>query len=334
MNEKISREKKKKRPQKRYSRKYVSVQFKNNLKMCWRKAIELLRLCNTPASIISPFPLFAVSLFLFSRKELNINDLPVIFAGVTVSLLSSFGSNLWNHCNDINEDKAAGKRTILTQEILMHKTALLVSVLLYICSILLVYYLSMELKRPIYQYFLAWVFVTWWYSDNFILKKVTGFRLKDHYMGELITYSISGPAFTLSIWLIYSDLNATGAIFALAFFFFIISMLLLKDLKDISGDRKAGLKTFGVVFSPSQLIRYSCYLLVLYFFVMLNPISMNILGIGILVLVLPFFYFFINTFVHMYKKNWTLDRGDLKALKGIGYSVYASVIFLGLSPFF
>ncbi|HEY9207092.1 MAG TPA: UbiA family prenyltransferase [Candidatus Methanoperedens sp.] len=302
--------------------------------MCWRKASEILRLCSTPASIISPFPLFAVSLFLLSGRELNINDLPLLFAGIAVSLLSSFGSNLWNHCNDINEDKAAGKSNILTQETLMHKTALLVSTFLYICSILLVYYLSMELKRPIYLYFLAWVLVTWWYSDNFLCKRIIGFRLKDHYMGELFTYAISGPAFTLSMWLIYSDFNAAGLIIALAFLFFIISMLLLKDLKDISGDRKAGLRTFGVVFSPSQLVRYSSYLLILYFLVILNPITINLLGMGILVLALPFFYFFKNTFVHMCKKNWTLDRGDLKALKSIGYSVYASVIFLGLAHFF
>jgi len=49
--------------------------------------------------------------------------------------------------------------------------------------------------------------------------------------------------------------------------------------------------------------------------------------------VFPFVYFFKNTFIHMYKKNWNLDIGDLKAVKAIGYSVYASIIFLGLSAF-
>ncbi len=300
--------------------------------MCWRKAFELLKLCNTPASIYSPFPLFAISLFLISRKDLSFYDLPILFAGIVVSLLLTFSSNLWNHCNDLKEDKAAGKKTILTQDISIQKTALFIAVLLYACAVLFAYYLSNEFKRPIYLYSLIWVLATWWYSDNLILKKVTGFRLKDHYMGELIAYSIAWPAYTLSVWLVYSDLNSIGIIITVAFFFFNISGLLLKDLKDISGDRKAGLKTFGVVFPPSQLMQYSCYLMALYYLVILNPLTLNLFGAGILVIALPFVYFLKNTF-HIYKKNWTLDIGDLKALKGISNSVYASVIFIGLSAF-
>ncbi len=301
--------------------------------MCWRKTVELLKLCNTPASIYSPFPLFAISLFLISRKELSIYDTPILFAGIIVSLLLAFPSNLWNHCNDIKEDIAQGKKTILTQDSSMQKTALFIAVLLYACSLLFVYYLSNEFKRPIYLYSLIWAFATWWYSDNFILKKVTGLRLKDHYIGELIAYSVAMPMYTLSVWLVYSDLNSMAIIITLAIFFFSISALLLKDLKDISGDRKAGLKTFGVAFPPSQLIRYSCYLMVVYYFTLLNPLTLNSFGMGILIITLPFIYFLNNTFIHMYKKNWNLDIGDLKAIKCIGKSVYASVMFLGLSPF-
>lgn len=302
--------------------------------MYWRKTVELLKLCNTPASIISPFPLFAISLFLISRREFQILDLPILFAGITVSLFSNFASNLWNHCNDLKEDMAQGKKNILTEDIAMQKTAIFSAIMLYAFSIIFVYYLSMEFKRPIYLYFLIWILVTWWYSDNLILKKLTGFRLKEHYMGELITYGIAWPTYTLSLWLIYSDLTATGIIVSAAFFFFSISVLLLKDLKDISGDRIAGLKTFGVVFSPSQLIRYSCYLMVLYYLVILNPFTLNFFGAGILVMVLPFIYFLKNTFYHMYKKNWALEIGDLKALKSIGNSILASIIFMGLSAFF
>lgn len=299
--------------------------------MHWRDVAELLRLCNTPASIISPFPFFAISLFLLSHKELY--HLPVLLSGVTVSLLSNFASNLWNHCNDLKEDMMQGKKTILTQHIHMQKIAIFVSILLYTTSLLLVYYLSIELKRPIYLYFSIWVIVTWWYSDNLILKKITGFRLKQHYMGELVTYSIAWPMYTLSIWLIYSKLNASGIIIALAFFFFSISGLLLKDLKDISGDRIAGLKTFGVAFKPSQLIKYSCIFMLLYYIVVLSPITLNLLSTGILVMMLPFIYFLKNTFIHMYRKNWTIDIGDLKAIKAIGKSIYASIVFMGLSAF-
>lgn len=302
--------------------------------MCWRKVVELLRLCNTPASIISPLPLFAISLFLISRKDLFVFDLPLLLIGITLSLLSNFASNLWNHCNDLKEDMAQGKKTILTQDPSMQKLALFIAILFYASSLIFVYYLSIELKRPIYLYFLIWALATWWYSDNLILKKIFGFRLKEHYTGELVTYGIAWPMYTISIWQIYSDLNATGVLISVAFFFISISGLLLKDIKDISGDRKAGLRTFGVVFSPSKLIRYSCYLMIIYYLVILNPLTLKFFNTGILIVVLPFAYFLKNTFVHMHRKNWNLDIGDSKALKGIGFSIYASVMFLGVSVFF
>jgi 4-hydroxybenzoate polyprenyltransferase len=166
-----------------------------------------------------------------------------------------------------------------------------------------------------------------------ILNKLIGFRLKQHYIGELITYSIATLMYTLSIWLVYSDLNSKAIIMTIAVFFFSISGLLLKDIKDISGDKKAGLKTFGVVFPPSQLLKYSCYLLILFYFALLNPVTLKNFGPGILIILIPFIYFLINTFIHMYRKDWTLSRGDLQALKSMGNSIYASFIFIGLSVF-
>jgi len=139
------------------------------------------------------------------------------------------------------------------------------------------------------------------------------------------------PMYTLSIWLVYSDLNLKGLLITLAVFFFSISTLLLKDLKDISGDMKAGLRTFGVVFSPSHLVRYSCYFMVLFYLVLLNLITLS--SYGIIVIMIPFIYFLKNTFIPMYKKDWTLGSGDLEVLKHMGNSIYASFIFLGLSAF-
>jgi len=299
--------------------------------MCWRKTIALLKLCNTPATIYSPFPLFAISLFLISGKELSMYGLSLLFAGIVVSYLLTFPANLWNHCNDLKEDIAAGKKTILTDDPSMQKKAIYISVLLYAFSLLFVYYLSIEFRRPIYLYTIICVIATWWYSDNLILKKLIGFRLKQHYIGELITYGIALPAYTLSVWLVYSDLNIKAIIITIAVFLYSISGLLLKDIKDISGDKKAGLKTFGVVFPPSQLLKYSCYLLILFYFALLNPVTLKNFGPGILIILIPFIYFLINTFIHMYRKNWTLSSGDLQALKSMGNSIYASFIFIGLS---
>lgn len=261
------------------------------------------------------------------------HNLPLAFAGIVVSYLLTFSSNLWNHCNDLKEDAAAGKKTILTDDPSMQKKAIYISVLLYAFSLLFVYFLSIEFKRPIYLYTIVCIIATWLYSDNMILKKRIGFRLKQHYLGELITYSIALPMYTLSVWLVYSDLNAKAIIMTIAVFFFSISGLLLKDIKDISGDKKAGLKTFGVVFPPSQLLKYSCYLMILFYFVFLNPFTLENFGPGILIILIPFIYFLKNTFIHMYRKDWTLSRGDVQALKSMGNSIYTSFIFIGLSAF-
>jgi 4-hydroxybenzoate polyprenyltransferase len=301
--------------------------------MVLKKIAELLRLCNTPASIISPFPFFTIAIFLISQNNFNNYGIHFLFTGIVVTLLSNFASNLWNHCNDLKEDIAQGKKTILTQDPSMKKIAVFAAILLYVISIIVVYQISLEVKRPIFIYFLIWAIATWCYSDNFFLKKLTGFRLKEHYMGELVTYGIAWPMYTLSIWLIYSDITIICEIILAAFLFFSISLLLLKDLKDISGDRKVGLMTFGVVFSPSKLIRYSCYLMIIYYLILLNPMTVNLFSNRILIMIVPFAYFLKNTFLHLYNKNWSLDIGDFHAIKSVGYSVYGSVIFLGLSPF-
>jgi len=302
--------------------------------MVLKNVAELLRLCNTPASIISPFPFFAIAIFLISHPGLYIYDISFLFMGIAVTLLSNFASNLWNHCNDLKEDVAQGKKTILTEDHTLQKKAIYIAMSLYIISIFIVYQISLKVERPVYVYFFIWAIATWCYSDNLFLKKVSGFRLKEHYIGELITYGVAWPMYTLSIWSIYSDITITGEIIFTAYLFFSISVLLLKDLKDISGDRTTGLKTFGVVFPPSKLIRLSCYLMLIYYCIILNPITMNYFNNGILIMVVPFAYFLKNTFFHMYKKNWTLEIGDLKAFKSLGYSVYASIFFLGLSAFF
>jgi len=301
--------------------------------MILKNIAALLRICNTPASIISPFPFFAIAIFLASYNEFNYYGFQILLIGIFVSLLSNFAANLWNHCNDLKEDIAQGKKNILMHPSIQ-KIAIIIAVFLYVVSFFIVYQLSLEVQRPIYIYFLIWAMATWCYSDNIILKKVTGFRLKEHYIGEFITYGIAWPMYTLSIWSIYSEITIAGEIIIIAFFFFGISALLLKDLKDISGDRKAGLMTFGVVFSPSKLIQYSCYFMFIYYYIILNPFTLDHFNKGILIMIFPFAYFLKNTFFHMYIKNWTLDIGDLKALKSLGYSAYTSILLLGLSTFF
>lgn len=186
-----------------------------------KKLPEIIKLFYTPYSIFSPIPFFAVIIFLLAYKFDESSAFPMLSltAGVGVSLLSSFASNAWNHTNDMKEDFAQGKKNALTQNIISHRTAIVLSFLLYITSIIIINYISIKAGRPAYI-FLIWALITWWYSDNIFLGKIFKFRLKTHYVGELITYSIAYPMYTLSIWLIYSDLNTSGLVLALAFLFF------------------------------------------------------------------------------------------------------------------
>lgn len=300
-----------------------------------KKLQEITQLCYTPYSIFSPIPLFAIIVFLIAYKfdGLSTYHISSLIAGSGVSLLSSFASNIWNHTNDLKDDFAQGKKNALTQNIISYRFAVILSLLLYILSIIIVYSISIKVGRPVYLYFLIWAIITWWYSDNILLKKIFGFRLKTHYMGEFITYGIAYPMYTLSIWLIYSDLNSAGFALALAFLFFGISVVLLKDIKDISGDRKAQLKTFGAIFSPSKLFQFSCIFLFLYYVVILNSIALNIFSRGILLIVIPFFYFIKNTFFHFNKKNWKIEAGDNKQIKAMVATTYVSIIILGVGVF-
>lgn len=296
---------------------------------------EIVRLCYTPISIISPVPLFALFLFILSNKYSNLfSESYLLFIGILVTLLSSFGSNLWNHCNDLKEDFAQGKKTVLTQNSYARKVAILISILLYLISTLIVSYVSLVSSRPIYVYFLIWVVITWWYSDNLFFKKIFGFRLKNHYVGELITYGIAWPMYTMSIWLLYSDFNSTGILISLAFLFFGMYGVLLKDLKDISGDRRAGLKTLGVIFSPSELIRMSCLFVTLYYLVMIETITSNIFSIAGILTIIPFVYFIKNCFLCFYKKGWKLQAKDAKVIKNMTTSTCASIVIFGFGKLF
>ncbi len=300
-----------------------------------RKFFEILKLFYSPISIFSPVPFFAIMVFVLAYRTIPLAELPIplLIAGMSVSLLTSFASNFWNHTNDIIEDLAQGKKNALTENMISQRHAIMISFLLYLTSGFLIGYISFEVKRPSYLFFYIWVLITWWYSDNIFLKRIFHFRLKSHYNGELITYIIAYPTYTLGTWLIYSDLNMTGLILAAAFSCFGISVVLLKDLKDISGDRKAGLRTLGVVFPPSKLLYSSCVFLFLYYIIILSSIIFNIFSHGLILIIIPFFYFLKNTFLHFIKKEWKIEAGDVRQIKAMSVITYFSIIVLGAGSF-
>ena len=257
----------------------------------------------------------------------------LLISGILISLISSAASNFWNHTNDITEDLKNNRKTLLTQKIIKLKEAILISITLYAVSFIFILYQSINLNRPIYIYFALWVIITWWYSDDIFLKKIFGIRLKTHYLGEILTYTIAYPAYTMSIWLIFSDSTFKGFILSLITLCFGIAGVLLKDLKDIKGDREAGLKTLGVVFLPSKLIKTSCIFLICYFVIIIFSIKINVFDIKTIVIIIPFIYFLKNTFLHFELKKWKLENHDYKNIKSMMISTYSSFIILGVMNF-
>lgn len=250
-----------------------------------------------------------------------------------MSLISSFASNLWNHTNDIKEDVLQKKKTVLTQKFVSYKTTTIISLFLYGISMILISYISIMLEKPIFIFFSIWLIITWLYSDNIFLGKIFGFRLKTHYIGEIITYGIAYPSYTLSIWFIYSDQNISGIAIALVFMFLGLSGVMLKDLKDISGDRKAGLRTLGVKFDPSKLLLASCIFIILYYITILYLIFFRILNLNMILVILPFVWFLQNTFYHFHKKGWRIDINDINSIRVMNASIYISIIVLGIGAF-
>ena len=301
-----------------------------------KKILGIVRLCSTPFSIFAPFPLFCLTLFFISSNlsDISLTKLIFLILGMLTSLISIGAANFWNHTNDIEEDNCNKKETLLTNGIISQREAIIISILLYIISIILTIYISYLVNRPIYVFFLVWVIITWWYSDKRFLKKITGIRLKTHYLGELITYGLAYPAYTMSLWLIFSDSFIKGLIISLIFLCFGLAVVFLKDLKDIKGDREAGLKTFGVIFSPSKLIRSACTCLILYFSMIIIAIHVEILALTSFVIVMPFLYLIKNTYIPLSQKKWSFDIGDSKCIKSMILSTYSSLVILGFGYFF
>lgn len=289
----------------------------------------ILHQCFTPFTIFSPIPLYCIVLF-----SISLCPCPILLVlGIFASYISISASNFWNHTNDGEEDGHNSKKTIITENTISHNSAIFISIVLYASSILFFIYLSSILNRPIYIFYIIWAFITWWYSDKMFLKKITHIRLKEHWIGELVTYTIAYPAYTMSIWLIFSDSISKGLILSLVFLCFGISGVLLKDIKDIKGDTEAGLKTFGVIFRPATLLKYSCVFLVFYFLAIFASVIINILNIYSLLVIVPFVFLLKDTILHFQSKKWTIELSDRKNIKSMITSVYFSLIILGIVNF-
>ncbi|AGK60502.1 hypothetical protein Asulf_00475 [Archaeoglobus sulfaticallidus PM70-1] len=215
-------------------------------------AKDIFLLSCTPLSIFYPIPLIQLFIFALSGNR-EIGDLinTILF---TFPFFAAV--NLFNHVNDIEEDLLAGKNNIFSDK-KIRNLGLIIVLVLYSSSIL--FYFSIKSEYIIYP--IITLIFTWLYSDKIVFGRYIK-RLKEHYITEVLTYTVTAVTFALSIWFIVSDFNVRAYCAVAVVLFINLWTVFLKDLKDVSSDKLAGLYTMAVKFSPETLYTASTVILI------------------------------------------------------------------------
>jgi len=282
--------------------------------------LDIFRLSATPPSIIYPIPLFAFVVFSLSHPKLS-----YLIFGIVFTFTSQAGINLWNHVNDIEEDILAGKMNFLIQNPDIKNWVAILSFLLYLLSFILIFCFAIDRIVALIS-FSAVTLATWVYSDRMFYGKHLR-RWKDYYITEVMTYLISIPSYTIAVWAFMARINVKTFALSILMTVFMLSGMVLKDLKDVSGDEKAGLKTLAVVLSPSVLLKTSvalswCYFILIFIFSLFNLLTRQSV-----VAVLPALLFIKST-ISLLKNNWVIDERVAVAIRQMILSEVVSLILL------
>ncbi|MFP3908915.1 MAG: UbiA family prenyltransferase [Halobacteriota archaeon] len=294
--------------------------FKFDYYFIFEVLYNLIKLSAKPASIIYPYPIAALLAFSVSS---DLNVLSLIKAVVFSSTFYA-GVNLWNHVNDLEEDIKGGKKTVITENSEYQSNFAYLPAGLYSASILLAFFWSVEIIG--FVAFFAAASVTWIYSDRILFgKKIR--RWKDHYLTETLSFVVFFPCFFIMLWTIYTSISLKGIGFSLMLTFFMLSGSVLKDIRDITGDKLAGLKTLGVVFLPENLLKTSFLLISIYYFSILLLAIQNILP-SQTILSTIFFAGIVYNIKHFVANNWNITLESRKPLTIMYYSNLGSLLAL------
>ena len=226
------------------------------------KVLKIFKYSAKPPNIIFPIPLvpFVVGFFAGGLRG--------ALSTVILTFLFYPAVNLWNHINDAEEDAAAGKDNPFTER----KEKIFGLFLVFSLYPLSYFYVLKTSKSIGYLLFLVPILMTFLYSDK-ILTKV---RLKRHYVTEILTYILTVPLSLLTLYDIVKPVDFNALILSLALTCLLLSTVVIKDFKDISEDREAGLRTLAVVYPPQTLLKIFIILLFGYFFTLsLLPIFVS-----------------------------------------------------------
>ena len=292
----------------------------------FRKTIkDLLKLSASPPNIIYPLPLVPTLIFSFSNNK-NIFNL------IYLILLSSIyyaGINLWNHVNDVEEDRLIGRTNILIESHRIRVFTAILSIFLYFISLFLLIIKIVD-SRGIIFYIIVFI-LTWLYSDRVIFGRYIG-RLKNHYITEFLAFAISIPSYTLMLWCVVSKITIRAVFVALCVTSLMLSGTFLKDMKDITGDELAGLKTLAVVFDPKKLLKLFYVGMWIYYIIIIFAISTSIFNVISAIAVIPIFALIYTTYKTR-KNHWEINETTVKYIKITVCSSVLSIFLLTLSGF-
>jgi len=287
--------------------------------------IEIFKLTVKPISLIFPIP--ALQFLIFSQIGTDVESF-------LYALLFSFtfypAVNLWNHINDVKEDLLAGKYNVFAESDCLKLFGIFLVLIMFAISFFILSICSNQKNLGFVLYVVCFV-VAWLYSDRMFVGRFVG-RFKDHYVTELMSFVIFCPSFALIIWTFFEVINVRSLMVSLTFLFFILFSVLLKDVKDISGDMKAGLKTLGVVFSPKTLLKFASLSILLYYLSILISVILNIYNFTSILALIPFTVF-MHSVWNFAKNNWSLAFKTVRYFRNMVISNYASIsllIVLGL----
>ncbi len=284
--------------------------------------LKLIKLGATPPSIIYPYPIIPFLAFALSKGS---------FINFLVSLLfvSTYCSavNLWNHFNDAEDDVKAGRKDSALLLELGYKSVVLV-LFLYLIAFIIV---LIKTNVVVVVLYLIAVIITWIYSDKIFIGKVIR-RFKEYYVSEVLTYLIVVPLSSIVLWCFFSeiDLRCFGFVAIVTTLF--LSIIVLKDIKDITVDADAGYKTLAVVVSPQNLLKTSFTLNALYYaLIFLLSISIFPRTVMIGLIPLPILIYVIYC---MLKRKWLIDIDSINLVKLYVYSYLLSLILICVGAFY
>ena len=288
----------------------------NNFKL--KYFVEILKSSTRPLNIIYPIPILQLLVFSQSKHYLQSFLLTLLFSFTFYPAV-----NIWNHVNDIKEDILSGKYNVFAENEVVKTFGIIFAVILYLLALLiLLTNLNSSLSLILYAICLL---ITWLYSDRIFFGRIIR-RFKDHYISELLSFMVVYPSFTILLWTFFDDPSIKSIAVALTVLLFVLFGIFIKDMRDISGDEMAGLKTLGVIFTPEKLLKFAITSIVLYY---ISIAVFTLLGIYsfyttvALIPLIPTVYSILN----LSRECWTISIDTITHLKRI---MLSNMISLGL----